>query len=388
MQKVGLFLGVTPHIGGAFQYSQSLLKAYLALPEDKYYKVIVYTDKIWENYLPVDVEKIFVRCTKWTYLLGVLLTLTFFPVFFWKKIASFFDSNAELLKRQNCNLWIFSSLSFLCYQMPVSSLGIVHDLMHRYERFPENSSLLVYFWREQVFKRMCKYCRALFVDSEIGKQQLLESYKNNKDKIFPLPFIPPEYIYNEEVPDDFDEQINLPKKYIFYPAQFWEHKNHIKLLKAIACVMEKYEDISLVLVGYKKNAYNDILKKINELNLQDNVIFLGYVPDEYMPELYKRARGLIYPTFFGPTNIPPLEAMAVGCPMAVSNVYAMSEQCGDAALYFDPKSIKDMAKCIGMLWSDDELCNELKMKGSMQKIKYTQNIFNDNLLDNLVQIPK
>ena len=61
------------------------------------------------------------------------------------------------------------------------------------------------------------------------------------------------------------------------------------------------------------------------------------------------------PSYFGPTNIPPLEAMALGCPVAVSNKYAMPEQVGDAGLLFDPDSPEEIAKCIKAMWLDDKL---------------------------------
>ena len=213
---------------------------------------------------------------------------------------------------------------------PVNSVGIIHDLMHRYEKFPEISTFWTYYWRERVFTRLCKYTKGIFVDSEVGKQQAVESYNADSDKIFPLTFIPAKYIYSKAVPDDFDK-FNLPEKYIFYPAQFWSHKNHINLLKAVSILKSKYNDIKLVLVGSKKNAYDFVKNAVTKLNIEKNVIFLGYVPDEYMPELYRKARTMAFVSCCGPTNIPPLEAMAVECPMVISDVYAMKEQSGNAA---------------------------------------------------------
>jgi len=71
----------------------------------------------------------------------------------------------------------------------------------------------------------------------------------------------------------------------------------------------------------------------------------------------------VMPTFFGPTNIPPLEAFALGCPVAVSNIYGMREQVGDAALLFDPNAEEELAMVLHRLWTDDGLCAELSRKG-------------------------
>lgn len=87
------------------------------------------------------------------------------------------------------------------------------------------------------------------------------------------------------------------------------------------------------------------------------------MPDEEITEIYRRARAMVMPTFFGPTNIPPLEAFALGCPVAVSRIYGMPGQVGDAALLFDPNSVDDIAAAIRQLWSDDELCRSLADKG-------------------------
>ena len=120
----------------------------------------------------------------------------------------------------------------------------------------------------------------------------------------------------------------MPPKYIFYPAQFWKHKNHINLIKAIRILQTELEDIQLVLVGSEKNNYQEVKRVIRDNGLERYVTTLGFVSDGKMVYLYKHAVGMVMPTYFGPTNLPPLEAMALGCPVAVSNNYAMPEQIG------------------------------------------------------------
>ena len=81
------------------------------------------------------------------------------------------------------------------------------------------------------------------------------------------------------------------------------------------------------------------------------------------------------PTFSGPTNIPPLEAMKSGCPSAVSNIYAMPEQTKEAALLFDPESVDDMASAIAKLWEDDDLCRDLSERGKAVSREWTKEHF-------------
>ena len=86
------------------------------------------------------------------------------------------------------------------------------------------------------------------------------------------------------------------------------------------------------------------------------------------------------PTYFGPTNIPPLEAMALGCPVAVSGIYGMREQCGDAVLYFNPADSHDIAQAMTRLWTDDALCATLVEKGKARSRLYSVDAFNKNIV--------
>ena len=132
----------------------------------------------------------------------------------------------------------------------------------------------------------------------------------------------------------------------------------------------------LVLAGTKYNGYEETVDLIRRKNLQGQVHILGYVSDDTMKYLYSNARAMIMPSFFGPTNIPPLEAMALGCPCAVSNVYAMPDEIGDAGLIFNPNHVNDIADVIEKLWTDDALCRNLAQRGKNQVKKFSQEQFN------------
>ena len=113
----------------------------------------------------------------------------------------------------------------------------------------------------------------------------------------------------------------------------------------------------------KQNGYEPFMAILNSEGLGQHFILPGYLPAEELAWCYRHARALVMPTFFGPTNIPPLEAMALGCPMAVSGIYGMPEQCGNAALYFRPDAPECIAEAMRLLWTDNALCLELKEKG-------------------------
>jgi glycosyltransferase involved in cell wall biosynthesis len=265
-------------------------------------------------------------------------------------------------------------------------LGVIFDLMHRYEKqFPEVSSKGIYRIRERHYRNTCRHSRGVLVDSEVGRRHVLESYAMSSGKVHVLPFVPPKHIHypiSEGILPD------LPSKFIFYPAQFWEHKNHKRLVQASALVRKKCPDFHLVLVGSRKNAYDSTVESVRELGLSGIIHFLGYVPDSQMPALYRKARAMIMPTFFGPTNIPPLEAIAVGCPVAVSNIYGMPHQLGDAALYFNPTRVEEMAAAMEALWTDDHLCDRLTTCGFQRASEWNQGHFNlrfQEIIENILQ---
>lgn len=381
MKEIGLFLGAEPYGGGTFQYNQAMLEAVASLPENKYHKRIIYTNKLWESYFEnKNIETIYVNKTLFWRGVFLLYRMSKFPISWWNHTSKYFYPLSRKFSKHKCDLWIFPSQDELSYQVDVPALSTIHDLMHRYESsFPEISANGTYQVRENHYKNMCKYVEGILVDSEVGKKHVYESYHRDLETIFVLPYIAPKYIFENKTSPDFDEKYKLPKKFIFYPAQFWKHKNHERLILAIHEVKRKYSDIHLVLVGSKKNGYKDAEELVNKHGLNESVHFLGYVPDEDMPELYRRARALVMPTFFGPTNIPQLEAFVLECPVATSNIYGIPEQVGDAALLFDPTSVTDIANAIEQLWYDDGLCLKLIIKGKERAGKWGQLQFNEKV---------
>jgi len=379
MKKIGLFLGTQPSAGGAFQYCQAMLEAFTSLPMSEFTKVIVFSCDDWrEKLVEFKIPNQSIENTLWGKFFEKILNLINLPIKWDRRMYALFHPIARVLLRQKCDLWIFPAAEPWSYQIPVCALVTIYDLMHRYERrFPEISANGVFEWREKHYSKMSKSVNGIFVDSEVSRLQLIESYGRDPSSIYILPYIAPKYIYNELTPVGFDQRYKGLGKYIFYPAQFWEHKNHKGLIQAVGLLKEKYPDLKLVFVGSKKNGYLSTFKLVKQLNVSENIKFLGYVPDSDMSQLYRRSQGMIMPTFLGPTNIPPLEANAVGCPLAVSDVYAMPEQIGNAAIYFNPSSVQGIADAIEKLWTDDDLCSKLRERGLERNSQHLQFHFNE-----------
>ena len=377
-KKIGLFLFSEPYGGGAFQYSQSILQAALALPQNEYEVIVACAENAWLSQLPsnsIKVLQVKRLGLLWRLLSGRLWLLSGIPLPLLRKYSHLLNAAIPKIIKEDCVLWIFPSQDTWSYLLPVKSLSTIHDLMHRYERrFPEVSGSLNFHKRERHYKNVCRYSQGILVDSKVGKTHVMESYKVSDELIYVLPYIAPSYIDNKE--EICSKSYNLPSKFFFYPAQFWKHKNHEQLVRSIGCLRQRIPDIRMVFAGSPKNAYQEIKMLVFNLGLSDHITFLGYVPDEYMATIYRRARALIMPTYFGPTNIPPLEAFASGCPVAISKIYGMPEQVGDAALLFDPSSDTEIADVMCRLWTDDELCHKLSLLGRQRSELWNQHHFN------------
>jgi glycosyltransferase involved in cell wall biosynthesis len=119
----------------------------------------------------------------------------------------------------------------------------------------------------------------------------------------------------------------------------------------------------------------------HEWGVAEQIRYLGYVPDEDMSAMYAGAAALVMPTFFGPTNIPVLEAWAFGCPVLTSDIRGIREQVGDAAVLADPRSVEAIAEGIERLWTDDGLRRRLVERGRQRLSAYTPEDYRRRLID-------
>lgn len=353
--RIGIFLGVSPSAGGMFQYAETIIESLNQLDKNRYKIIAVYDENSWKDILDNKIDSIKLRYSNCGNMMVKISNFFQLSSYLTKKIG-FLNPQIFQMNKLNCDIWIFPSQDLHTSHIKSKVIGTIHDLMHRYEgAFPEVSSGFRFFLRENRYKNILRSSKIILVDSLCGKNQVIESYNINNKSIKVLPYIRPRHIVNNYERIDFNKHYDLPKKFIFYPAQFWEHKNHLRLLKAIKIVSRKHSDISLVLTGAKKHNFNLVKKEVEKLGLSKHVHFKGYIQDKDMRGFYIRARAMVFPSFFGPTNIPPLEAISLNCIPLVSNIYGMSEQLGDCALYFDPNDHIDIANKIIEIWKDDKI---------------------------------
>ncbi|MCZ7621586.1 hypothetical protein KsCSTR_16410 [Candidatus Kuenenia stuttgartiensis] len=376
---IAIYLVAHPSMGGTFQYTLTVLKAFAKIKENNRNGVSILCitlTKDWNDLLKKDYPQFSVTHIHRNIFhkaVGKVLKSTKFGWFVWRKINKLLPFAYKDIFKMNLDLILYPSQDDIVHEIDIPAISVIHDLMHRYEKqFPESCSIQEIERRERQYKKICKFSTIIIVDSKVGEKQVEESYGNIlKAKVIPLPFIPPPYILEHNPTIDFTyviEKYKLHSKYVFYPAQFWTHKNHHNLLKAIDLLKDKGIKVNAVFVGSKKNNYKNVIDLINILSLGEQIRIIDYVPNEDIVALYKNSIALVMPTFFGPTNIPIVEAMFLGVPVICSNVYAMQEQVGNAGLLFDPKSINGIADSIYRIWTDENLRKGLIQRG-YKKVK-------------------
>jgi glycosyltransferase involved in cell wall biosynthesis len=180
----------------------------------------------------------------------------------------------------------------------------------------------------------------------------------------------------------FDQKISLDKKntslskhkikkpFIFHLGSLEPRKNTLGLIKAYHLLPKKLQETYQLIIGGGKGwMNNEINEYVLKHKMDNNVKFIGYVPDADLPALFQSAKCFVYPSFYEGFGIPPLEAMASGCPVLVSDVSCLPEIYGDSVLYCHPNNVEEMEKKLKSLLTDNH--SELIKRGLIRSKKYS-----------------
>lgn len=269
-------------------------------------------------------------------------------------------------------MWYVTPTYYLTMDIPY--ITTVWDLQYRQQPyFPEVSISGQWDSRERIYTSLLRRSAFIIVGTETGKDDVQRLYQVPSERIKVLPFPTPDFALHASATDrDIHNKYCIPENYLFYPAQFWPHKNHVNLLLAIKRLRDSDNLIfPVVFAGSDQGNQTHIKQVVSQFNLSKQVYFLGFVPQEDLISLYRNAFALAFVTFFGPDNLPPLEAFALGCPVIASEVPGVREQLGDAAFFVDPKNEAQIAAAIKILYDDVSLRATLKDRGLQRASRWT-----------------
>jgi glycosyltransferase involved in cell wall biosynthesis len=225
----------------------------------------------------------------------------------------------------------------------------LHDVQHR--DLPEFFGPGRRSFRRIAYDRATRTANAVVVTTEFVRGRALELLELEPDRVHVIP-----HAINHTLFRAGDEE---REPYLLYPARPWPHKNHVRLFEAFALLRKDRPKLRLILTGGG-------LERLGQL--PEGVERWGVVPPADLASLYQRAACLVFPSLYEGFGLPPLEAMACGCPVAASNVSAIPEVCGDAAVLFDPTDPEAIAA--GVLEADGK-ADELRKRGLERAAAFT-----------------
>ncbi len=270
------------------------------------------------------------------------------------------------------DLIYFTSPSGLALNLErLNYIFTVWDLCHRDDpEFPEVRDDREFERRDALYNGILTKAVAVLVDSEISKKNVIRRYGVDDERAHVMPFAPAISTQISEVEYesgyiDIKSKYELETDYVFYPAEFWSHKNHVYLLCGLKVLEENYGiRISAIFAGGDTGGNLEYVKRVAQnIGLSERVRFAGFVSNEEVPYLYRQAIALVMPTYFGPTNLPPLEAFRLGVPVLYPDKHGLREQVGNAALLMDLRNPASMAGHLANLLSDEKLRNDLVKNG-------------------------
>lgn len=284
----------------------------------------------------------------------------------------------------------FSPTHYAPRMSPVPTVISIMDLAYIYfpYAFKKNDLYQLKNWTAYSVRNSEK----IVTISQSSKNDIIKEYKTTREKVAVVyPGIKQEdsIKYKGVSMEELQKKYNIGKKYILFVGTLQPRKNVTRLVEAFSKIQElesKNQDLDLVIIGKKGWLYEEILAAPQKFGVEDRVKFLDFVGDDDLPSFYKNAQLYVLPSLYEGFGLPVLEAMKYGCPVATSNISSLPEAGGDAALYFDPENVDDIAKTIQKVLGDEKLQKSMVQKGQEQIKKFSWEKAGKEVLDVLKEV--
>jgi glycosyltransferase involved in cell wall biosynthesis len=347
MTRIGIVAVSRPSLGGTFQYTLSMIDALRRLPGNEY---TIYTSADNDSFDDIGIPIVRVAPA-----LKALLAVVWTSLMPGRRGILFSEVDVVIAP-------IYTTRLLACRRPFVFT---IHDLQERY--YPHYFTMAQRCWRSFANHALADRAQAILCESNHVRSDISKFLKVEDSKIIVVAAPPLSALAADHLDSEFIErrakEMNLPDQFAFYPAQFFPHKNHMRLIDAFAGVSRKFPRCHLLLTGQKRYEYAKVMAHLTDLGLENRVMHLGYVDTDSLAAVYRRATFVVVPTLFESISIPIYEAFRLGVPVCASNVVALPEQVGDAGVLFDPFSIEDMTNKMCDLLADVELRRSLVIKG-------------------------
>ena len=240
-----------------------------------------------------------------------------------KKISNIISPYDKFIKNKNIDLIYFLSPNH--HAMYIDKCNIITtcwDICHRDNvEFPETRENYAFQLREVLFNTTYIKSYKVICDSDLTKNNLAKWYNVDKKRIKTIPLFKSINLEDKNIKEKFSK-----KNYLFYPGQLWSHKNHTYVIDAIKILKEKYNfKINFYFCGSDKGNLKNILIYAKKLGVDNQIKYLGFLNNNEIKKYYRSAFALVMPTYFGPSNYPPLEAFSFACPV-IYNLFGSEDK--------------------------------------------------------------
>jgi glycosyltransferase involved in cell wall biosynthesis len=388
--KIVAVLEQSVQTGGGFNQALNAILQLKRLSEGKFkYSVVSLNEENIAYLKHFDIDGVFVK-------LGMLdkISLFLFDNTIFRKIINKYriigNLEKELLK-QNCDLvyFVMPTLRAALLQQ-LNYIVTVWDLCHRDElEFPEVRKFGAFQAREKIYHNILSPAVVILVDSETLAESTVLRYGIDRKRILPMPYSPSPFLkeYSKIYEVDVLKMYGLEPGYFFYPAQFWAHKNHIRILQALSILNEQEIECNVCFAGGDQGNMNYIKDMVKHYGLENQIRLLGFIPPEHMKGLYQNCRAVVMPTYFGPTNLPPLEAWSLGKPLIYSNL--LEDQTGDAARLINPDCPEELANAMNEMLDDSNVEKYVERgKRRLKEISNKRDKYEKQLISRLIRFEK
>lgn len=285
-----------------------------------------------------------------------------------------FRLSHELKKHKIDTLWMPGST--LPRYFPKNTVVTVHDIgFHRMPKLYKPRQVHIH---EHAMKEIAKKAARILTVSEFSGREIAEAYNIDPKKIA-ITYCGVDHNTYHPIKDGNAVEARLrryqiPSPFFVCVGRLEAKKNIVTLIKAFTQFKVRRgigDPYKLVLIGIPGFGYEAIKREIANSTVKSDILELGYVPESDMPYILAGAEALIHPSWYEGFGIPPVQAMASGCPVVSSNAASLPEILGDAAIYFSPDQTEDLTAVLTRITNEPGLKNDLRVKGVTQASKYT-----------------
>ena len=342
--KVAFIISPNQNWLGEINYFKSLIGSINNLDEPIPIEVYVFTSEFEKNLVQKKYKKIkFIKTS--------FLNASGFLSFIKKILGKLFDRYdpviSFLLKK--------NSIDVLSHYKPIKGFKNISwfpDFQHvHYPLFFSKKEILL---RNKLYNNYIKNSEILIVSSESSKKDLIK-FKKEKKRIKVLNFVPEINFSKIKKKRYLQKEIDIKKKYLFTPNQFWIHKNHICIIEALNILKKKGIKIQCIFTGSSydhrnPNYFSDLMKKIKFYKLENQIKYKGILPYNKIINLLYNADIIINPSFFEGWSTVVEEAKILDKKILLSNIDVHIEQNPKKGIYFDPYNPKDLANSIQKIY--------------------------------------